>query len=337
MYCKYYLNLHSSCFVCKDYSTIINAGFGLNDLIMKNFCIPAAILLGIIPSMFATGLDTARIDQITGLKGKMNEKEGVYRVTFPRDDVKVVVDGWTTPPFMGLGTWAAFTPAKDGAMVMGDTVLFEDEVNATMSAALDNGLNVTALHNHFFFDHPKVYFMHIEGEGTVDKLAAAVRKVYDAAKQIRAASPNPKDSFGAARLPEKSSISAAPLNEIFGAQGELKDGMVKFALGRPATMHGVKIDNTMGVNTWAAFAGSDDNAVVDGDFAVTEDELQPTARSLLKEKINIVAIHQHMTHEQPRMMFFHYWGRGRAKDLAQAIKGAFLVAGLQEVASPIHN
>jgi hypothetical protein len=285
----------------------------------------------------AAALDTAKIEQITGLKGKMNEKEGVYKVTFPRNDVKVVVDGWTMPPFMGLGTWAAFTPTKDGAMVMGDTVLFEDEVNAAMSAALDNDLNVTALHNHFFFDTPKVFFMHIEGEGTVDKLAAAVRKVYDAAKQVRAANPTLKESFGAAALPEKSSITAAPLNEIFGALGESKDGMVKFTFGRPATMHGLKIDNTMGVNTWAAFAGSDDNAVVDGDFAVTEDELQPTVRSLLKEKINIVAIHQHMTHEQPRMMFFHYWGRGRAKDLAQAIKGAFLVAGLQEVTSPVHN
>jgi hypothetical protein len=285
----------------------------------------------------AAALDTAKIDELTGLKGKMNEKEGVYKITFPRNDVKVVVDGWTMPPFMGLGTWAAFTATQTGAMVMGDTVLFEDEVNTAMSTALDNGLSVTALHNHFFFDHPKVYFMHIEGEGAVDKLAGAIRKVYDAAKQVRAASPNPKDSFGAARLPDKSSIAAAPLNEIFGAQGESKDGMVKFTFGRRATMHRVKIDNTMGVNTWAVFAGSDDDAVVDGDFAVTEDELQPTARSLLTEKINIVAIHQHMTHEQPRMMFFHYWGRGRAKDLAQAIKGAFLVAGLQEVASPIHN
>ena len=298
---------------------------------MKPTVIAAAIFTALIELVSAANLDTARIDQLTGLKGKLNEKEGVYKVTFPRNDVKVVVDGWTMPPFMGLGTWAAFTATKDGAMVMGDTVLFEDEVNAAMTAALDNGLNVTALHNHFFFDHPKVYFMHIEGEGAVDKLAGAVRKVYDAAKQIRAASPNPKDSFGAAPLPEKSSITAAPLNEIFGAQGESKDGMVKFTFGRPATMHGTNIGKDMGVNTWAAFAGSDDNAVVDGDFAVTEDELQPTAKSLLKEKINIVAIHQHMTHEQPRMMFFHYWGRGRAKDLAQAIKGAFLVAGLQEV------
>ena len=304
---------------------------------MKKYLLIILISCATITAASAAALDTAKIDQLTGLKGKMNEKEGVYKVTFPRNDVKVFVDGWTMPPFMGLGTWAAFTTTKDGAMVMGDTVLFEDEVNATMSAALDNGLNVTALHNHFFFDHPKVYFMHIEGEGPADKLAAAVRKVYDAVKQIRAANPNPKDSFGAARLPEKSSINAAPLNEIFGAQGESKDGMVKFTFGRPATMHGVKIGKDMGVNTWAAFAGSDDNAVVDGDFAVTEDELQAVLKSLRKDKINIVAIHQHMTHEEPRMIFFHYWGRGRTKDLAEALKNAFLVAGLQEVSSPLQD
>jgi hypothetical protein len=302
---------------------------------MKNIFIRATIVLAAISSALAAELDTARIDQITGLKGKFNEKERVYKITFPRDDVKVVVDDWTMPPFMGLGTWAAFTSTKDGAMVMGDTVLFEDEVNAAMSAALDNGLSVTALHNHFFFDHPKVYFMHIEGEGTVDKLAAAVRKVYGAAKQVRSTNSQPKDSFGASPLPQKNSINAVPLNQIFEAQGESKDGMLKFTFGRPAKMHGTNIDKDMGVNTWAAFAGSDDNAVVDGDFAVTENELQPTARSLLKEKINIVAIHQHMTHEQPRMMFFHYWGRGSAKDLANAIKGAFLVGGLLKVSSPI--
>ena len=283
----------------------------------------------------STALDTAKIDQITGLKGKLNEKEGVYKVTFPRNDVKVVVDRWTMPPFMGLGTWAAFTPTKDGAMVMGDTVLFEDEVNAAMSAALDNGLNVTALHNHFFFDHPKVYFMHIEGEGVVDKLADAVRKVYDAAKQIRAANAQPKDSFGAGPLPQKNSINAAPLNQVFEAQGESKDGMLKFTFGRLAKMHGTNIAKDMGVNTWAAFAGSDDNAIVDGDFAVTEEELQPVLKSLLKDKINIVAIHQHMTHEEPRIMFFHYYGRGAVKDLANAIKGAFLVGGLLKVGSPL--
>jgi len=281
----------------------------------------------------SAALDAAKIDQITGLKGKLNEKEGVYKITSPRADVKVAVDGWIMPPFMGLGTWAAFAEAKNGAMVMGDTVLFEDEVNPAMSIALDNGLGVTALHNHFFFDHPKVYFMHLEGQGTVEELATAVRKVYDKIKEIRAANPQPKDSFGAVLLPEKNSISAAPLNKIFGMSGETNNGMVKFSIGHPSTMHGVKIDNAMGVNTWMAFAGSDENAVVAGDFAVTEDELQPALKAIRVGGINIVAIHSHMTHEQPRILFFHYWGRGPAKKLAEAIQGAILASGLSGVST----
>jgi|ERR1700730_4202483 hypothetical protein len=225
-------------------------------------------------------LDTATIDTLTGLKGKMNDKEGVYKITFPRNDVPVSVDGWKMPPFMGLGTWAAFTEMQEGAMVMGDTVLFEDEVNPVMSTALDNGLSVTALHNHFLFDHPKVYFMHIGGEGSVEKLAGAVRKVYDKIKEIRGANPQPKDSFGATPLPEKNSVSPEPLNAIFGMKGDANTGMVKFTIGHPTKMHGVPISKDMGANTWAAFAGSDDNALVDGDFAVTEDELQGSLKAL---------------------------------------------------------
>src|SRR5437016_5986334 len=205
---------------------------------MKQVLTACAILAASIYAPLAADLNTARIDELTGLKGKMNEKEGVYKVTFPRSDVKVVVDGWTMPPFMGLGTWAAFTKgAHAEAMVMGDTVLFEDEVNPAISVALDNGLSVTALHNHFFFDQPKVFFMHIEGEGTVDKLAGAVRKVYDTTKAIRGPNAKPAESFptvGQAPIPEKNSITAGPLNEIFGMQGESKDGMVKFTIGRPA-------------------------------------------------------------------------------------------------------
>jgi len=306
---------------------------------MKKLFISAAIFAAMSISALAA-LDTAKIDHLTGLKGKLNEKEGVYKVTFPRDDVKVRISGWAMPPFMGLGTWAAFTETKNGAMVMGDTVLFEDEVNPVMSIALDNGLSVTALHNHFFFDEPKVYFMHIEGEGSVDKLAGAVRKIYDTIKTIRGPNAKPANTFeegvlGQGSLPEKNSINAAPLNEIFGMQGESKDGMVKFTIGRPAKMHGVKIDKEMGVNTWAAFAGSDDNAVVDGDYAVTEDELQPALKALRVGGINIVAIHSHMTHENPRILFLHYWGRGSSKKLAQAVKGALLVTGLSGVTMPL--
>src|ERR1700719_2473571 len=299
---------------------------------MKKLFILAAIFAA-TGATAPAALDTAKIDSVTGLKGKLNEKEGVYKVTWPRNDVKVVVDGWTMPPFMGLGTWAAFTETQNGAMVMGDTVLFEDEANAAMSAALDNGLSVTALHNHFFFDHPKVYFMHIEGQGTVEQLAGAVRKVYDKIKEVRATSPQPKDSFNDTPLPEKSSISAEPLNKLFGMTGEINNGMAKFSLGHPATMHGVKIDNAMGVNTWMAFAGSDENAVVDGDFAVTEDQLQSALKAMRVGGINIVAIHSHMTHEQPRILFFHYWGRGPAKQLAEAIQGALLASGLSGVST----
>src|SRR5256884_8152707 len=305
---------------------------------MKQIVTAGLIFTAFITASVAAGLNTARIDELTGLKGKMNEKEGVYKVTFPRDDVKVVVNGWPMPPFMGLGTWAAFKGESDKAIVMGDTVLFEDEVNSAMSVALDNGLSVTALHNHFFFDHPKVYFMHIEGEGTVEKLASALKKVYDTTRAIRGPDAKPAESFSAVgqpSLPDKNSITAGPLNEIFGMQGESKDGMVKFTIGRPATMHGVKIDKEMGVNTWAAFAGIDGNAVVDGDYAVTEDELQPALKALRVGGINIVAIHSHMTHENPRILFLHYWGRGSSKKLAQAVKGALLVTGLSGVTTPL--
>jgi hypothetical protein len=301
---------------------------------MKKYLLLTAICVASLTARAA--LDTAKIDEITGLKGKLNADEGVYKVTYPRDDVKVSVAGWTMPPFMGLGTWAAFQGTNDKAMMMGDTVLFEDEVNSVMSAALDNGLSVTALHNHFFFDEPKVYFMHIGGEGTVENLAGAVRKVYDTIKTIRGPNAKPTNTFGHAAqekgpLPAKSSITATPLNEIFALQGEVKDGMIKFTIGKRSTMGSMPIGKEIGVNTWAAFAGTDDNAIVDGDFAVTEDELQSALKTLRKGGINIVAIHSHMTHEDPRILFLHYWGRGSAKDLANAVKGALLVTGFSGV------
>ena len=301
-----------------------------------------AVLAAILAGAHAADLNTARIDELTGLKGKMNAQEGVYKVTFPRDDVKISVAGWQMPAFMGLGTWAAFQGTNEKAMVMGDTVLLEDEVNSAMSAALDNGLSVTALHNHFFFDQPKVYFMHIGGEGSVEKLAAAVKKVYDSIKTTRRLKAKPGTTFGQLSLekgplPEKNSLTPEPINEILGMQGEAKDGMLKFVIGRPAKMDGMDIGKEMGVNTWAAFAGSDENAIVDGDFAVTEDELQPALKALRAVDINIVAIHSHMTHEDPRILFFHYWGRGSAKKLAEAVKGALLVTELSGVSTTAHN
>src|SRR5437879_3885445 len=185
-----------------------------HNTIMKHILNIGLILIGLAHASLAADLNTARIDELTGLKGKMNEKEGVYKVTFPRGDVKVTVTGWEMPPFMGLGTWAAFQGSDDKAMMMGDTVLFEDEVNDALSAALDNGLQVTALHNHFLFDQPKVYFMHIGGEGSLETLATGVRKALDKVKEIRATSPQPATTFAIGTFPARSSISPKPLETI---------------------------------------------------------------------------------------------------------------------------
>lgn len=266
--------------------------------------------------------DTAKIEKITGLKGKFAKEENVFKVSKPRTDVKVKVDQWAMPAFMGLTSWAAFTPAPGArVMMMGDTVVFEDEVNPAMSAALDAGLDVTALHNHFFFDQPKVYFMHIGGTGDASKLATGVKRVYDKIAEIRSAKPTPGTQFPRT-IPASSKISPEPLEKILAVKGESKDGMFKITVGRPANMHGVPIGKEMGVNTWAAFAGSDNQAVVDGDFVVREDELQDSLKILRGGDINIVAIHQHMAHEEPRYLFFHYWGKGNAQDLAKTIKTA---------------
>ena len=276
---------------------------------------------GLVFARSATPLDTAQIEQIVGLKGTFNKEENVFKVSKPRSDVNIAVDGWTMPPFMGLTSWAAFTPAHDGqTMLMGDTVLFEDEVNPVMSAALDAGLEVTALHNHFFFDEPKVYFMHIGGMGDAATLAAAVKKIYDKIAEIRAAHPEPQKSFAGVKLGTTNLISPEPLEAILGTKGQAKDGMFKVVIGRSATMHGAPVGKEMGINTWAAFAGTDDEAVVDGDFAMTENELQTVLRAMRKEGINIVAIHQHMSQEEPRILFLHYWEKGKAPVLAGSLK-----------------
>jgi hypothetical protein len=273
-------------------------------------------------SLAQSGLDTAKIEQVIGGKGATIPAEHVFKVTKARNDVKVQVDGWSMPPFMGLGSWAAFTTSTHGAMVMGDTVLFEDEVNPAMSAALDSGLEVTALHNHFFFDQPRVYFMHIAGMGDEAKLAAGVKSIWDKVAEIRAANPTPAKAFGGPDIAAENAITPGPLEAILGVKGQASQGMFKVVIGKPASMQGTSIGKEMGVNTWAAFGGRDNDAVIDGDFAMTENELQTVLKIMRKEGINIVAIHQHMTGEEPRILFLHYWAKGDASKLAQAFKHA---------------
>jgi len=265
-------------------------------------------------------LDTARIEQLTGAKGTFDEKEGVFKVGLPRGDIAATVAGVKMSVPMGLGGWAAFQPCEHGAMVMGDNVLLEDQVNPVMSVALDSGLEVTALHNHFLWDSPRIMFMHIGGMGDPDKLAAAVGKVFAKIKATAGGKgETPKLDIDAS----KSTIDGKKIEEILGHKGDPQaGGIFKVTIGRTISMHDHEVGNMMGINTWASFAGSDDKAVCDGDFVMTEGELQPVLKTLRGAGINIVAIHNHMTFEQPRAVFLHFWGVGSTADLAKGLKAA---------------
>jgi hypothetical protein len=264
-------------------------------------------------------LDTAKIEQLTGGKGELNTQEGVFKVNVPRTDLSVTTAGVKMTPPMGLTSWAAFQQMGPQTMVMGDLVLLEDQVNPVMSVALTNGLEVTALHNHFFWDTPKVMFMHIGGMGSEETLAGAVGKVFTTIKETSGG----KGTVPHAELdPAKTSLDPKPIEEILGVKGQMANGVYKVTIGRTTKMHDHEVGNTMGVNTWAAFVGSDDTAVVDGDFAMLESELQPVLKALRSAGINIVAIHQHMTMEAPRVVFLHYWGVGPTRVLATGLKAA---------------
>ena len=204
---------------------------------------------------------------------------------------------------------------------MGDMVLLEDQVNPVMSAALDAGLEVTALHNHFLWESPRVMFMHVGGMGDAAELAQAVGKVF---AKIGETSGGKGEAPAADLAPANSSLDPARIEAILHEPGSLKDGVYKVVVGRTTRMHDAVVGNTMGVNTWAAFVGSDAQAVVDGDFAMLESELQAVLKALRGAGIDIVAIHQHMTGEEPRIVFLHYWGVGRAEELARGVHAALV-------------
>ena len=282
----------------------------------------AVVALAAVPALAAPPkgpLDTARIEELTGAQGTFSEKEGVFKVSVPRSDLSASVGGVKLTPPLGLTSWAAFKKAGQHTVVMGDTVLLEDQVNPVMSTALDNGLEVTALHNHFLGDTPKVMFMHIGGMGDEATLAAAVGKVFAKIKETSGG----KGELPHAEIdPAKSTLDPRKIDAALGHSGELKSGVYKVTIGRETKMHGETMGSTMGVNTWAAFAGSDEQAVVDGDFAMLEPELQGVLKALRASGIDIVAIHQHMVGEQPRVLFLHFWGVGRTEALARGLKTA---------------
>ena len=265
-------------------------------------------------------LDANKIAEASGAKAT-TAPDGVVRIAWPRSDVAVNVDGMPLKPFAGLGSWAAFTVAPHGAMVMGDTVVFQDEVTPAMDAAFANGLEVTGLHNHFFYDEPKVYFMHIGGSGEPEKLAASVKAVWDAIKQVRSGHPQPATHFPG-ETAKAGTVSAEPIEKVLGHKSEGQGGVVKVTIAREGTMHGVKVAGSMGLTTWAAFSGSDEFAAVAGDFIMTSHEVQPVLRALRQAGIHIVALHNHMIGEQPAFFFTHFWGKGTTRQLAKGFQSA---------------
>lgn len=279
-----------------------------------------ALLANVSPSLAAEGkINAAKIEQLTGVKGELNEKEGVFKVSAPRMDLQVTTAGVKMNPAMGLTSYAAFMKVGAKTMVMGDTTLLEDQVNPVMSVALDNGLEVTALHNHFFWDTPKVMFMHIGGMGDEEKLASAVGKVFAKIKETSGGRGEiPKTDLD----PAKTSLDPKIIEGVMGVKGQMGSGVYKITIGRTTKMGGHEVGNAMGINTWAAFVGSDQEAVVDGDFVMVEKELQSVLKALRGAGINVVAIHNHVEMESPRVVFLHYWGVGPTIDLAKGLKGA---------------
>ena len=264
-------------------------------------------------------LDTVKIEQLTGIKGKLDTAESVFKVSHPRTDLNAIIAGVKMTPPMGLTSWAGFQAAGDQVMVMGDIVLQEDQVNPVMSAALDNGLEVTGLHNHYLWDKPRIMFMHIGGMGSLETLATCVGRVFAKAHETQSGKkPAATIKLDAA----KTSLDPKPIETIIGAPVEKIGDVYKVTLGRSTQMNGHSAGKAMGVNTWAVFAGSDAKAVVEGDFAMLESELQGVLKALRGSGINIAAIHHHMVNETPKIVFLHYWGAGTVSDLAKGVKTA---------------
>lgn len=263
-------------------------------------------------------------ESLTGLKGQYDESKKVFSVKWPRDDVKIIVNGITMDPFMGLTSWVAFKPLNDNeSMIMGDLVLLQDEVNPVLSTLLKENFSVTALHNHFFFDTPKVYYMHIEKMGDIKKEADGIKAALATSKEIRRLQSPSSAAFMGSQLIARNAISPEPLENVFKTKGQKKEGLIKFVFGREVKVDGEIMGKEMGVNGWVAFGGTDQQAYIDGDIAVTEKELQETLSTLRKGNIQIVSIHNHMINETPRLLFIHYFGEGEALDLAKKMSAVF--------------
>ncbi len=270
---------------------------------------------------------------LTTLARSGDFKEGVLKVNIPRHDLAVTIAGRPAPTPFGFGGWVAFTKGDHGMdVMMGDLVLTEDEVNPVMSAILTHGLNVTALHNHFFWEQPRMFYMHVHGHGEAAALARQLKPAFDLIAGFAA-----KRTAPTAASPAAGSLDGASLAKILGTPGEQNGPVYKITIGRrdiDVREHGARVTSRMGLNTWAAFAGTDADAMVAGDVAMLEHEVTPVLAALRARNIDIVAIHHHMTGTRPVVIFLHYFGRGPAADLARAVKAAVDLTGKSAGLSP---
>jgi hypothetical protein len=263
-------------------------------------------------------LDIAKIEQVTGMKG--TEKNGEYKITVPQNDLHVTVDGFKIIPPMGLGSWAAFTSCGDSVMVMGDIIVTEKDLRPVQQEVIKQGFAITAIHNHFLRNSPNVMYMHIDRSGDVTALATGVKGIFEKVKEVRGKDPKAEKADSVS-----SSLNISQLDSIIGSKGESSKGVYKYTIGRPDVQlkeHGIPISTFMGFNTWAAWQGTPSKAAVAGDFTMLENEVEPVIRALVENGIEVVAVHNHMVHEQPRIYFLHYWGVGNAEQLARGLRKA---------------
>jgi Domain of Unknown Function (DUF1259) len=293
---------------------------------MIKSCVAVSILAGAVLSapMPVSAQDVpTEYQQVLSTLGKPGDfKDNVLKVNIPRNDVKVTVAGVATPTPFGFGGWVAMTKGDAGQVLMGDLVLLQDEVNPVMSALLDNGFDVTALHNHFFRDEPRMYYMHVHGHGTAADLAQKLKPALALIGKSTASSPPAAAAPAAAA---QNALNTAKLVEIVGTQGEQNGAVYKFTLGRndvKVVEMGATINARMGLNTWAAFTGTNERAAIAGDVAMLESEVTPVLKALRKNGLDVVAIHHHMTADRPMIIFLHYWGTGPADKLATGFKAA---------------
>jgi hypothetical protein len=275
-------------------------------------------------------LDTAIIERVIGVKGKASN--GEYKVAIPQNDLSIIVDGFKIIPAMGLSTWIAFTPSTNGAMVMADIVLTETDLKPVQWEVIKQGLTITAIHNHFIRNHPNVIYMHIGGSGPTERMAEKAKAVLDKVKEVRSDDPLAGTASSEAVA---NTIDSKKMDYILQYKGEMSKGVYKYTIGRPDVSlreHGVPVTTFLGFNTWAAFQGSPEKAAVAGDFAMLENEVAPVIKALVENGIEVVAVHNHMVHEQPRIFFLHYWGIGNAEQLAHGLRSALDQTGKKNTA-----